>query len=180
VRGEGVTSPEADPSPGGEAPPPSPRNRGEGQKHRSFLLLAAIVLLPAIAGFAVWYFVVREPEPRNDLERFRGEWNLSLNGRDTPNAIRVTGDRWEYVGGKVYRIVLNEAANPKEITLEFQNVTGLRGPLPHLHGIYAFDGNQTARLCLSPVSDPRPTTFDDPDAQVQVLTKVKLEPSPGK
>jgi uncharacterized protein (TIGR03067 family) len=179
--GEGNAT-KAIPSPGGEAPPPSP-SRGEGKKGRRFVRLAAVALLLAVGGFPVWYFAIREPEPRNDLERFQGDWKLTVGGRDTPNAVRVAGDRWQYVAGgedgKAYRLTLNEAADPKQIDLELLDTVGLRGAPVKMHGVYAFDGNKTVRVRIEPALLPRPATLDDPDAVVWVLTKVKIEPAPA-
>ena len=168
-------APEAKPAAGTAAPP--------GKKPRRLRLAAAIALLLAAGGFAVWYFAVREPEPRNDLERFQGDWKLTIDGRDTPNAVRIAGDRWQYVAGgadgKAYRLTLNEAADPKQIDLELLDTAGLRGAPVKMHGVYAFDGNKTVRVRIEPAILPRPTTLDDPDAVVWVLTKVKIEPAPG-
>jgi uncharacterized protein (TIGR03067 family) len=149
---------------------------------RWFVRLAPVIGLLAIGGVAVWYFVLREPEARNDLERFQGEWQISREGKETPNAVRVNGDTWEYVGGKAYRMTLDESANPKQIDLELIDTTGLRGAAVKMHGVYVFDGNKTIRVRINPASEPRPTTLDDPDATVWVLTRVKLErnPEPGK
>jgi uncharacterized protein (TIGR03067 family) len=132
--------------------------------------VAGVVLV----GFAVWYFAIREPEPRNDLERFAGDWKVIANDRESNLAVRVSGDRWEYVGGKAYRITLNESASPKEIDLEPLDLPKLVGPSPRLHGIYAFDDNKTARVVLGPAILPRAKSLDDTDA-ILVLTKVKLE-----
>jgi uncharacterized protein (TIGR03067 family) len=93
--------------------------------------------------------------------------------------IRVSGDRWEYVAGqtvvKAYHLTLNEAANPKQIDLELLDTAGLRGAPVKMHGIYAFDGNTTARVLLGPASEPRPESLDDTDGGVQILTKVKFD-----
>ncbi|HJZ57566.1 MAG TPA: hypothetical protein VKE74_21535, partial [Gemmataceae bacterium] len=82
---------------------------------------AAVVVLVA-AGLAVWYWGFRQREPRNDLERFQGDWQVSIAGRKTPLVFRVSGDRWQSIAnaveGKPYRITLNEAADPKEIDLD--------------------------------------------------------------
>ncbi|HVL15950.1 MAG TPA: hypothetical protein VM529_25480 [Gemmata sp.] len=77
------------------------------------------------------------------------------------------------------RIAKYQTANPKEIDLEALDVENVRGPRPNMHGIYALDGDQP-RVRLAPGTEPRPTTFDDPDATVLTLTKVKLEPAPQK
>jgi uncharacterized protein (TIGR03067 family) len=139
--------------------------------------LAGLVVLVGLVGLAVWYFLIREPEPRNDLERFQGDWAVSAAGRGPRNAIRVSGDRWEYVGGKAYRMTLNEAANPKEIDLEPLDLPKLVGPPPRLHGVYEFEGNNSVRVILGPAILPRPKSLADPDV-ILVLTKVTLETEP--
>jgi len=147
------------------------------------LFAAAVVSLVAVAALAVWYFAIREREPTSDLERLQGEWQIAVatgrEPRQTNNAIRVAGDRWEYVtvaASKAYRVKLNEAARPKEIDLELLDTTGLRGAPVKMHGVYVFEGNKTVRVRINDTTEPRPTTLDDPDANVWVLTKVKLEP----
>jgi uncharacterized protein (TIGR03067 family) len=162
------------------SPTPDPRVPPTPDLRRSRLAVFVAIAGAAgvaVVGFAVWYFAIHEPEPRNDLERFGGEWSVAAGGRESRNAIRVSGDRWEYVGGKAYRITLNEAANPKEIDLDPLDLPKLIGPPPRLHGVYAFDDNKTARVILGPAILPRARSLDDPDA-VLVLTKVKLESSP--
>ena len=142
----------------------------------SFAHLAPIIALLAVGGVALWYFALREPDPRNDLERFQGEWQISRDGKETPNAIRVNADTWEYVGGKAYRMTLNEPA--REIDLELIDTTGLVGAAVKMHGIYAFTDNRTVRVLIRDTSRARPTLLDDPDELPLTLKKVKLERSP--
>ena len=142
----------------------------------SFTRLAPIIALLAIGGAAVWYFALREPEPRNDLERFQGEWQITRDGKDTPNAVRVNGDTWEYVGGKAYRMTLNEPA--KEIDLELIEMFRLVGAPVKMHGLYAFTDNRTVRVLIRDTSRPRPKSLDDLDELPLELRKVKLERSP--
>ncbi len=160
---------------GGLTPPRSPRPR-------RLRLVAVVTVLGVFAGFATWYFLIRAPEPRNDVERFRGDWQIAIAGRDTPNVIRVEGDRWQYqagpTDGKAFRLTLSEAASPREIELELIDAPKLVGPPVKIRGVYVFDGNNTARLRINPAPQPRPTTLDDPDAMEWVLTRVKLQPAP--
>jgi len=157
--------------------------RGSPRKLR---LLGAVVLLGVLAGFATWYAFIREAEPRNDLERFKGDWQVSVAGRDTPNVVRVEGDRWQYqagpTDGKTYRLTVNEGADPREIELELIDAPKLKGPAVKIRGVYAFDGNNTVRLRINPATQPRPKTLDDTDAMEWVLTRVKLQeaPIPGR
>jgi uncharacterized protein (TIGR03067 family) len=136
-------------------------------------------VLLALAGFATWYWAIRDP---GDLNRLQGDWQVSIAGRPTPTVIQVTGDRWQSVAngvaGKPYRITLNPAANPKQIDLDPIETTGLRGPLPKLHGIYAFTGSGTVHVRVNDTTEPRPETLDDPDAVVWQLTKVQFTPGP--
>jgi hypothetical protein len=44
-----------------------------------------------------------------------------------------------------------------------------------LHGIYAFASTSTVRVRVNDLSEPRPTTLDDPEAVVWELTRVKLD-----
>jgi uncharacterized protein (TIGR03067 family) len=145
--------------------------------------LAALFGLLAVGVFAVWYFAIREPEPRNDMERFQGDWQIAIAGRgDTPNVVQVNGDQWQSVAnaikGRAYRLTLNEAVNPKEIDLDPIDTAGLVGPSPRLHGIYEFENNQKVKVVLTPAVLPRPKTFEEADAVVWMLTKVKLQPTP--
>jgi hypothetical protein len=152
---------------------PSPL-AGEGRKLRlAAAALVALVVLVAVAAFAGWYFALREPEPRNDRERFQGEWQVSRDGKETPNVIRVTGDTWEYIGGKAYRMTLNESA--KEIDLELIDTSGLVGAPVKMHGIYAFTDNRSVRVLIRPALRARPKTLDDPDEMPLELKKVKLQ-----
>ena len=143
---------------------------------RWLLRLGPIVALLAVGGAAVWCFAFRESEPKNDLERFQGEWRITRDGKDTPNAVRVSGDTWEYVGGKAYRMTLNEPA--KEIDLELIDTTGLVGAAVKMHGLYAFTDNRTVRVLIRDTSRRRPTVLDDPDEVSLVLKRVKLERNP--
>jgi uncharacterized protein (TIGR03067 family) len=151
-----------------------------------WVVAAGAIGLVAI-GFAVWFFFIHEPEPRNDLERLAGEWKLTDarqrrgDGDEVRLAVRVTGDTWTYIAaggdGKAYRITLNEAANPKTIALELIDTSGLRGPAPKMHGVYAFEENTKVRVRLKDATQPRPKSLDDPEATDWILTKVKLEPA---
>jgi uncharacterized protein (TIGR03067 family) len=140
--------------------------------------LAPIIAILAVGGAGVWYFAIREPEPRNDVERFQGEWQITRDGKETPNAVRVVGDTWEYVGGKAYRMTLNEAA--KEIDLELIDTSGLVGAPVKMHGIYAFTDNRSVRVLIRPALRPRPKSLDDPDEMPLEMRKVKLERKPSE
>jgi uncharacterized protein (TIGR03067 family) len=130
-------------------------------------LLVVVTLLGVLVGFGTWFFFIRDAEPKNDLERFAGDWQVSFAGRDTQNVISVAGDRWQHQAGptegKAFRITLNETANPREIDLEWVDAPKLVGPPVKLHGVYAFESNKTVRLRI------------DPDAMEWVLTRVKLQ-----
>ena len=167
---------------GGASHPVAHAPGSPGKRRARFAALAALAALVVVAGFAVWYFALREPEAKNDLERFQGAWQIAVatggEPRKTDNVVRVSGDRWEYAAGpttKAYRVTLNEAANPKEIDLELLDKVGLIGAPVKMHGVYAFDGNKTVRVRLGTAYEPRPATLDDPDGGVLVLTKVKPE-----
>lgn len=160
------------------AVPAGTATRGSGSSRR----VVAVVALVVLAALAVWYFAVREPEPRNDLERFQGEWRITVAAggqkRGTDNAVRVSGDRWESITpatSRAYRVAVNESASPKQIDLELLDTAGLRGAPVKMHGIYSFDGNRSARVVMGPANEPRPTNLDDPEGTVWLLTKVKLE-----
>jgi uncharacterized protein (TIGR03067 family) len=129
----------------------------------------------------VWFFAFHEPEPKNDYERFQGDWKLGTPGRPDITFVRVSGDRWQFISNgeeaRAYRLTLNESTNPKQIDLDLIDTKGLRGAAVKLHGVYAFDNNKTVRIRLDPALEPRPTSLDD-DEMVRVMTKVKLERSP--
>jgi uncharacterized protein (TIGR03067 family) len=160
-----------------EAPPPSPaRGEGKNQRKLRWLVVGALGLLVAAAA---WFFLIRTTEPRNDGERFQGDWQIAVAGRNTPNAVTVAGDRWENLGGKAYRLTLNETADPREIDLELIDAPKMTGPAVKLHGVYAFEGNGTVRMRVAPGTQPRPKSLDAADAPEWVLTRVKLQEAPG-
>lgn len=172
----GASAPGATRPPGATAPgSPVPRDRRLRQ-------VAIGVVLGVLAGFAAWYFLVREPDPRNDLERFRGDWQISVGGRGTPNVVHVEGDTWRYQAGategKTYRVTLKENADPKEIDLELLGAPKLVGPTVKMHGVYQFDGRGSVQMRLNPGTLPRPKSLDDAESTLWVLTRVKLEPAP--
>ncbi len=145
-----------------------------------------IVLLIGVCGAAAWYWGIREAEPRDDIGRFQGDWKLASGMREIkegneevfPIAVQINGDCWQYlVGGKElkrFRITLNETASPKEIDLALIDAEGKPIGEYRSQGIYTIDRN-TARIVVNPVYKPRPKVFDDPDAVVWALTRVKLE-----
>ena len=166
-----MTSGNPTPSRPGEClSPPLPRERGQGERARPCplpspsggegkkwgLRRAAIIglLLGTVAAVTVWWFAFREPEPKNDVERFQGEWKLGTPDRPDITFVRVSGDRWQYISNgqeaRAFRMTLNETANPKQIDLELIDTKGLRGPPVKMHGVYAFEGNKTVRLRLDP------------------------------
>jgi len=151
-----------------------------------------LVALASVVGFAVWYFAIREPEPRNDFERFQGDWKLTNSRQNSSDAsdadeaevrsaVQIIGDRWQHLpGGKAFRITLNESANPKEIDLELLDVTGLKGGAVKMRGVYTFSDNKTVRVGVKDATQPRPKSLDDADATDWVLTKVKLPRTPDR
>jgi uncharacterized protein (TIGR03067 family) len=147
-------------------------------------LLVGLGVLAGVAVLGAYFFLTG---PANDLERFQGEWKLT-DARQPPTsddevrvAVRVTGDTWQYVtagpGGKAYRMTLNETTDPKEIDLQLIDTTGLTGGAVLLRGIYAFEGNDRARVRVRDAYEPRPRSWDDPDATDWVLSKVRLRPT---
>ncbi len=160
-------------------------SRKAGARWQRPILVAAIILL---AGGAVWYWGVRQSAPGNDLDRLQGDWQITVGGRDTPNIIRVTGDRWQYFtvnntgntfDGKAYTLTVNESADPREINLELLDEAGrFKGPKVRMHGIYSLSSD-LARVALVPATEPRPTTLDNPDTPPLELRKVQLE-TPGQ
>ncbi|HEV3436383.1 MAG TPA: TIGR03067 domain-containing protein [Gemmata sp.] len=152
--------------------------------------MAAFVLLLGVSGAVVWYWGIREPESKDDLGRFQGDWKLTIDGQSEQEgederplrAVRISGDCWQYLAGgkeiegKTYRIKLNETTTPKEIELTLLDAAGNPVGRYGSHGVYALD-RKTARILVEPVNKPRPTNLDNPspDAIVWVLTKVKLQ-----
>jgi uncharacterized protein (TIGR03067 family) len=183
-----MTSGNPSPSPppigeGFDLPPSS--QLGKGAARGVGLRVAAVVVLLAVGGAAVWYFLLRDSGPANDLQRFQGEWKYCTPNRPDVTFVRIEADRWTFISNGVearaYRMTLVESTKPKQIDLDLIDVEGLRGTIPKLHGIYEFDGDITVRIRTDPGDDPRPTTLDDTD-RVRVMTKVKLDrkPQPGK
>ena len=155
--------------PAADAPHPSPSPRRRFTRRRLALAVSAA------AAFGVWYFALRTPEPKDDLSRFQGQWQLAVPaaGRDNrPTArvvpgvtIRVTGDRWVYLDNgkeqKRYAVALRPEANPKEIDLV------MLGPNDEptafvIRGVYAIDRDR-AKVAHAPNPDPRPATADETD-----------------
>ena len=146
--------------------------------------LALAVGLVAIA-FAVWYFAIRTPEPKDDFGRFQGEWQLAVPavGRDhkpaarlKPVTVRVTGDRWVYVAdgkeGLRYQMTLRPETDPKEIDL-VQLGPDNKPTAKVLRGIYAIAGDR-ARVVTAPDPLPRPTELDADDGPPGwILERVK-------
>ncbi len=169
----------------------TPRIASASRGKRRLTAVAVLVGLAMVAT-AIWYFAIRESEPRNDAERFQGEWKL-VDARQGENAedegfrvaVRVTGEQLQFIHGggegKAYRFTLNETTDPRQIDLELLNGPKLIGPAVKMHGVYAFDENKSVRLRVRPGTDPRPKTLEDPDATEWLLTRVKLEaaPKPG-
>ena len=158
--------------------PPSSGNAPRSPLRSRYVVLVA-GLVVVVGGFALWYFFLSGP--RNDLGRLQGDWQVSIGDRVTPNVFRISGNQWQSVGGgietRAYKISLNEAANPREIDLDPIDSATFRGRKPKLHGIYAFDGD-AVRVLLNDTTQPRPKTFDDPEANVWVLRRVILEGQP--
>lgn len=158
-----VATPPAGSGGASAAPPPS---------KKAVKIGTALAVLGLIAG-AVWYFAIRTPEPRDDLERFQGVWHLVTAGQGNRSAVtvRVTGDRWVYLFGsqeqKKYRLTLRTEANPKEIDLTQLGPDDQPSAFV-LRGIYAFEGDG-AKVLVAPDPLPRPTalgTTDDPSVWV--------------
>lgn len=170
-------------------PVPEPQATAPQRPRRRLGKVAAFVLLLGVCVAAVWYWGFYEPEPKDDLGRFQGDWKLTIGAsgeneeEESPlRAIRITGDRWQFLAGgreiegKTFRITLNETVNPKEIELTLLDATGDPVGRYRSHGVYTID-RKTARVLVEPVNKPRPTSLDNPgpDANVWVLTKVKLQ-----
>ena len=148
--------------------------------------VAAIVLILGGCGGAVWYWGIREPEPKDDMGRFQGEWIQTFGVRDerqrdekSPSvAVRISGDRWQFlVDGKEknsFKMTLYETVSPREI--ELTRIDNNGNPIGEYrsHGIYTID-RKTARIIVAPVNQTRPKDFKNPDSVVWVLTRVKLE-----
>ncbi|MCI0703081.1 MAG: TIGR03067 domain-containing protein [Planctomycetia bacterium] len=172
--------------------PPSLVGKGVGGLGSSRKLLALIAVGFVAVGFAVWYFFIRTPEPKDDFGRFQGAWRLivpdgkdSSSGRATPVTIRVTGDRWVWVVGdkeqKRYAMELRPDTNPKEIDLVLlaaddspviQKWPGEPRKVM-LRGIYVVE-RDSAKLVVRPGDEPRPTSLEaDEGVAVWILERQK-------
>ncbi len=172
-------------SAGGNARPSPPSFLGKGagglgSSRRKIALGLAVVL----GAFGLWYFVIREPEPKDDLGRFQGQWQLAVpaldregkpGARPTPVTIRVAGDRWVLTANGQergrYAVTLRPEANPKEIDLvqlgPDDKPTGQRS-----RGVYTIERGR-AKVVHTPEPDPRPTDLDTEDGTVWLLERVK-------
>lgn len=154
---------------------PATPNASPAKRNRKPLAVVAGLIL---TGIVLWFVVIRTAEPRNDNERFQGEWKLRVEGREkqTPVRVRVTGDKFVFLVGeheqKRYTITLRPETNPKEIdltqllpdgspVLERHSENAQFTPVT-LRGIYTFADGQ-ARILTAPNSLPRPTAFDTED-----------------
>jgi len=141
------------------------------------LVVAAAI---AAVGIGALFFALYR-DSRDDLGKLQGDWNYSAAARANAGVIRVEGNNWSYHSGgpfgRSYRITLRPESNRKEIDLALLAADGQPATFTHgvgkgsevkLLGIYEFHGNEV-KLALSP--ERRPTTFDDDEAQVLVLTR---------
>jgi uncharacterized protein (TIGR03067 family) len=151
---------------------------------------ATLVFLVGLCALGVWYFCFHEAEPRNDLERFQGEWKLTNivpgdpEGSVLPMGVRISGDRWRYVvagrDGKSFAITLDETSTPKKIDLTLLDSEGKPLGKYGSHGVYETQG-KSIRVLVEPVYKPRPTDFTSPDSVVWTLSRAKLQRvEPGK
>lgn len=157
----------------GEATAPKARANRGGRRWRGgrlALLLGAVfagILAAATYTGALWHYF-----PRHDLDRWQGRWRIAIEERATPNAIRVSGQRWEYEGQegvRAYRLELDATAEPKRLSLELLDTRGLQGPTPRLHGLYAFEGRNRVRVVLLPQSEPLPLRWEEADHVLTLL-----------
>jgi uncharacterized protein (TIGR03067 family) len=174
-----------------QAVTPFPSGRGAGGVGSSLLRRFAPFVAILACGFAIWYFAIRTPEPRDDFGRFQGEWQLAVPAEDRagkpgarlkPVTIRVTGDRWVYIVGdkdqKRYTMTLRPEANPKEIDLtqlaaDDKPLIQKWPPPPRpvvLRGIYTIDRDR-AKVVIAPGDEARPTDLDGTDGWL--LERVK-------
>jgi uncharacterized protein (TIGR03067 family) len=149
--------------------------------------LGVVVLFVTFVGAlsGVRYFVNRDT--RDDLTKMQGEWKFTRAGTDADSGpstgVRIAGDRWTYVVGGTgretpHRLVLNPAANPKEIDLIRIRDDGspevfarARKPVELRQvGVYELDGD-TLRVALAPANEPRPKAMDD--TPTLTFTRVK-------
>jgi uncharacterized protein (TIGR03067 family) len=163
-------------------PPVQLQEKTSPQRRKRFGRVVLIVLILTVCGGAVWYWGIREPEPKDDLGRFQGDWKQTPDARNNkdgeaeafPIAVHVTGDNWQYIVGgkglKTFRITLNETASPKEIDLTLLNAEGKPIGEYGSHGIYTINRNE-ARIVVAPAYLPRPKGFDDPESIVWVLKR---------
>ena len=179
---------------GGVSPPSTPPRGADAAplaktfvSHDRLALLALVVVLLAFSAVGVWYALFHEREPADDRGRFQGEWKLVTPDRaDGPVlVIRVEGDTWTYLTGgqpqKSYRLDLNPAAEPRQLTLTLLGDEGEpvvartsagKSAFVTLHGVYVV-GKGKATVALAPGTSPRPKALDDPDAQTLTLERVK-------
>lgn len=161
-------------STGDRALPP----RGAYAPRSGWFRIAWVVFVLVLAvglGFAFFR------DSGSDHTRLQGDWHYSTAGRNNLGVITVEGDVWSYrsggPNGRSYRLTLKPDASPKEIDLALLGDDGQPATFTHgagrggevkLLGIYEISGS-TVRLALSP--EKRPTTFDDDEAQVLILTR---------
>lgn len=138
---------------------PASRHRRR-RRAAAWMLVATLTGVVAAAAFHVpwhrWW-------PRDDYDRFQGHWRVVVGERDTPLHVQVVGRRWEYLteeGSRAYSLELDMTASPRRLQLELLDSRSLIGPVPRLHGLYAFEGPDRVRLCLLPALEPLPADWD--------------------
>lgn len=114
-------------------------------------------------------------EPRGDLAKFQGKWELTSSekdGKKQPIGVvrTVKGDEYFFTkdGKEVAKgkIKLDEKASPRAIDITRAGA----GPML---GIYSFDGD-TQKVCIAPPGKPRPKEFTSKEGHIlSVWKKVK-------
>lgn len=141
-------------------------------RRRWLLLVLSLATLTGILSAAGVRAPLRRWLPRDDYDRFQGTWRILIDDRETPHRLCIENHRWQYLhdeGTRTYRLELDMTASPRQLRLELLDTRGLIGPVPRLHGLYAFESRNQVRLCLLPATEPLPPDWDQAELTLTLL-----------
>ncbi|WP_422927444.1 TIGR03067 domain-containing protein [Singulisphaera sp. PoT] len=148
----------------------------------------ATLFLLAISAASAWADEAK-PEPKGDLAKLQGAWTSQAGPNDeTRIDLSFKGDKVHFVMSKKDaddyisdgEIVVDEAAKPHK-ALTWKNLTDPNGAdLGEVQSIYAFEDENTLKICSGGPGKDRPTEFkggegDVPPPYLTVLKRKAVE-----
>jgi uncharacterized protein (TIGR03067 family) len=139
------------------------------QRASLVVLGIALVATGARAGDA-------EDANQSDLKRLQGKWKVvtyKLDGQSLkPGATwTISGNKVQYGGGFYAALTLNAKETPKAFDFDHYDAGGrLRRGEAGFKGIYAFEGEDTLKWCVTAVTGrPRPKAFESKQGDGNIL-----------